>query len=199
MVAAIPHTAVEALGGHHQLLQPIQRLTLRHLLKGFHLRVCSVAVCVDIDTRHCGLYHCCLLCITAACCAGKSLLVAPIEDSTAFFAGPAAAAYGPWLLSMIDAQVMHTQAMVLVHTRKQAVAVEAQLQKLAAGTGVVVRSLAHCFTQTGPTATAMRESILGGMGPHVVVAPPYSAFNTAEQAPLWRESSRCPMHHCTGL
>lgn len=144
-----------------------------------------------------------------ACCrpllSGKSIVVGPIEDSRLFFAGSPPKAYGVWLLSKIDPTLPHTQAIVLVHTRKQAMTVESQLQRLVAGAGVNVRSISHCFTQTGPEAAADRAAIMAGqgelsllasvclmqfVGPHIVIGPPYSAFNTAEQAPAWRDASR---------
>ena len=57
-------------------------------------------------------------------------MVAPIELPLRPATGACARAYGPWLLSKIDPTLPHTQAIVLVHDRKQAIAVESYLSHL---------------------------------------------------------------------
>jgi len=93
-------------------------------------------------------------------------------------------------MTKIDPNLPHTQAIVLVDNRKQAQAVETQLTAMGKELGITVLSLSHAYSQAGLQATDARDSIDAGNGPHIAIAPPYSAFNTAEQAPAWRETCR---------
>jgi len=100
--------------------------------------------------------------------------------------------YGPWLVSKINPALPHTQAIVLVSDRKHAAAVEAQLIAIGQHRGVTALSLSHAYSCAGPESQAARDSIHAGHGPHIAIAPPYSAFNTAESSPEWRE--QCQRH-----